>query len=102
MALPVQRVTTVIRVNLFLDDFDQAESQLISWANGKASPYETQIASEEANLSFARDRFRLDSAVVTGCWLCIWKSLTTQRLIEYGVVISAWSARCSALRSAHG
>jgi hypothetical protein len=60
MALPVQRVTTVIRVNLFLDDFNEAESQLIAWANGKASPYETQITSEEANHSFARDRFRVD------------------------------------------
>ncbi len=47
MALPVQRVTTVIRVNLFLDDFNEAESQLIAWVNGKASPYETQITSEE-------------------------------------------------------
>jgi hypothetical protein len=60
MALPVQRVTTVIRVNLLLDDFDQAASQLVAWANGKASPYETKITPEEANHSFARDRFRFD------------------------------------------
>jgi hypothetical protein len=60
MAVPVQRVTTVIRVNLLLNDFDQAVSQLIAWANVKASPYDTQITSEEANHSFTRDRFLLD------------------------------------------
>lgn len=60
MAVPVQRVTTVIRVNLQLDDFAQAADQLIAWANAKASPYDTQIVAYEANHTFTRDRFRLD------------------------------------------
>ncbi|WP_158794076.1 hypothetical protein [Granulicella sp. L60] len=39
MALPVQRVTTVIRVNLFLDDFNEAEAQLVAWVTVRNSDY---------------------------------------------------------------
>ncbi len=64
--LSIPRLSTVLRVDLMLRESDsaveQAERIITGWWNRKAAPYDTEIVAGQSDLSFARDRFKLEFA----------------------------------------
>ena len=71
-ALPVSRLTTVVRVNLALKDdpysFYKAAQVILDWWNDKAKPYDAAIGPETPTLSFTRSSFKVDFARTDGAF----------------------------------